>query len=77
MQYGTATAFRQTSTFISYPISFSSFSIAVCSGSTQSNGDGSQGAPGVINSFTTGFTTFFGTDGGGPAVTIRWIAIGY
>jgi hypothetical protein len=77
MQYGTATAFRQTSTFINYPIAFSSFSVAVCSGSTASNFDGSQGAPGVINSTTTGFTTFFGTDGGGSAVTIRWIAIGY
>lgn len=77
MQYGTATAFRKTATYISYPIAFSSFSIAVCSGSTQSNGDGSQGAPGVIDSYTTGFTTFFGTDGGGPAITIRWVAIGY
>jgi hypothetical protein len=77
LQYGTAFVNRKTYTTVSYPISFSSFSIAVCSGSTQSNGDGSQGAPGVVFSDLSYFQTFFGTDGGGPGIIIRWIAIGY
>jgi cytoskeletal protein CcmA (bactofilin family) len=77
LQYGTAFVNRQNYTNVFYPISFSSFSVAVCSGSTQSNGDGSQGAPGVTSTTTSGFTTFFGTDGGGSGITIRWVAIGY
>ena len=77
LQYGTAFVNRRTYTTVSYPISFSSFSIAVCSGSTQSNGDGSQGAPGVVASEASYFQTFFGTDAGGSGIVIRWIAIGY
>jgi hypothetical protein len=77
LQYGTAFVTRKAYTNVFYPISFSSFSIAVCSGSTQSNGDGSQGAPGVTSTTTSGFTTFFGTDGGGSGITIQWVAIGY
>jgi hypothetical protein len=77
LQFGTATVFRQTFTSISYPIAFSAFSVAVVSGSTQSSADGSQGGPGVTDTSTTGFTTFVSTDSSGPAITVRYIAIGF
>lgn len=77
IQYGTAFATRQTYTTITYPTSFTSYSTAVASGSTQSSADGSQGSVGVTSAGTSSFTVYVSTDSGGSAVFFNWIAIGY
>jgi len=77
IQYGTAYATRQTYTTITYPTSFTSYSTAVASGSTQSSADGSQGSVGVTSAGASSFTVYVSTDSGGSAVFFNWIAIGY
>jgi hypothetical protein len=78
IQYGTFTMNTQTTVFINFPISFSSFSHTVVSGSAQSLSDGRQAGPGVVSSFTTGFNVSWGRYESGPVTrVVQYIAIGY
>lgn len=73
LQYGSATSFAETTTTVTYPTAFSSFSIAVLSG-----GEGGAGAqdnnPYVTSAGTSSFTMFSAR---GISATVWWIAIGY
>lgn len=73
LQYGTATSFAQVTTTITYPTSFSSFSIAVVSGG-EGGANAQDNNPYVTSAGTSSFTVFNARN---LSCTVWWIAIGY
>lgn len=78
LQYGMSYVTTEASTRIYYPIAFSSYSVAVGSGSNQSSADGRQAGPGVTYCAPTYFDVYSGRYESGPgSYAFFWHAIGY
>jgi hypothetical protein len=75
IMWGSATATNDGSTTVTYPVTTSSWSVAVCSGGKTGTGQQDNG-PFVTTCSTTGFEMYSSIDAG-SSVTAFWVAVGY
>ena len=76
LMWGTATAQGDTSTTVTYPTPFTSFSVAVVSGSSQPIDTAAQAGSVTTSTSTTGFTFYTAQASSGAFGTAWWIAGG-